>query len=199
MNDRAMWNTLMGVALTGAAFGAAWFDVRERRLPNALTVGAFTTAILLRIPLGLDALGTGFLGAVLAFGLALPFFLVGGLGGGDVKLLVAVGAFLGPRNLWFALLVMALVGGVMAVFVITKHRAFGQTAANLRSLFSTMGTGTFTGWKGEGSKATITLDTPGVLTVPYGVAIAAGALTSWLVYSANPEWSLTAMLQGWLA
>lgn len=193
-----MWNTLMGVALCGVAFAAVWFDVRERRLPNALTVGGFAAAILLRIPLGLDALGAGLLGALLALGLALPFFLVGGLGGGDVKLLTAVGAFLGPRNLWFALLVMALVGGAMAVFVITKHRAFGQTAVNLRAIFSTAGRGMFAGWKGEGSQA-VTLDTPGALTVPYGVAISAGALTAWFVYGTNPGWSLTAMLAGWLA
>jgi len=194
-----MWNTLTGVALCGVALGAAWFDVRERRIPNALTVGAFVAAVVLRIPLGFDALGATFLGAALAFALALPFFLVGGLGGGDVKLLTAVGAFLGPHDLWFALLVMALVGGAMAVFVITKHRAFGQTAVNLRAIVSTLGPGTFTGWKGEGSKASVTLDTPGVLTVPYGVAIASGALAAWFVYEANPGWSLSAMLAGLFA
>jgi prepilin peptidase CpaA len=194
-----MWTTLMGVALCAAAAGAVWFDVRERRLPNALTVGALVAALLLRAPQGLDALGGGLLGALLAFGLALPFFLVGGLGGGDVKFLTAVGAFLGPRDLWFALFVMAMVGGVMAIVVIVRNRAFGQTAINLRAIFSTLGKGSFTGWKSEGSKSAVTLDTPGVLTVPYGVAIAAGALTAWFVYGADPSWSLTATLAGWLA
>ncbi len=188
----------MGVALCAACFAAAWFDVRERRVPNALTLGAFAIAILLRAPLGLDALADGLLGTLLGFGLALPFFLVGGLGGGDVKLLAAVGAFLGPRDLWFALLVMALVGGVMAVFVILKHRAIAQTAVNLRAIFASFGAATFSGWKGRESRAAVTLETPGVLTVPYGVAIAAGALTAWFVYGANPEWSLTATLAGWL-
>jgi len=195
-----MWTILTGVALSIVAVGAVWFDVRERRLPNALTVGAFVAALALRAPLGLDALGGGLVGALLAFGLALPFFLVGGLGGGDVKLLAAFGAFLGPQDLWFALFVMAMVGGVMAILVIAKNRAFGQTAVNLRVIFSTMGKGMFSGWRGgEDSKSAVTLDTPGVLTVPYGVAIAAGALTSWFVYGANPEWSLTATLVGWLA
>jgi len=194
-----MWTNLTGVALCAMAFGAMWFDVRERRLPNALTVGAFAVALLLRAPQGLDALVAGLLGAVLAFGLALPFFLVGGLGGGDVKLLAAVGAFLGPRSLWFALLVMALVGGVMAVAVITRHRAFTQTAVNLKAIFSTMGRQMFSGWKGDPSTSAVTLDTPGVLTVPYGVAIAAGAITSWFVYQADPAWSLTETLAGWLA
>lgn len=192
-----MWTNLTGVALCVVALGAIWFDVRERRLPNALTVGAFLAALLLRAPRGVDPLVDGLLGAALAFGLALPFFLVGGLGGGDVKLLTAMGGFLGPRALWFALLVMALVGGVMAVVVITRHRAFRQTLVNLKVIFATMSKGMFSGWKGEGSSA-ITLDTPGVLTVPYGVAIAAGALTSWFVYDANPGWSLTATLAGWL-
>lgn len=195
-----MWTILMGVALCAMALGAVWFDVRERRLPNVLTVSALAAALLLRVPQGLDALGGGLLGALLAFGLALPFFLIGGLGGGDVKLLTAVGAFLGPRDIWFALFVMSMVGGVMAILVILKNRAIGQTAVNLRVIFSTMGSGMFTGWKKGGeSKSAVTLDTPGVLTVPYGVAIAAGALTSWFVYGTNPEWSLTATLAGWFA
>jgi prepilin peptidase CpaA len=193
-----MWKILMGVALCAVAVSAAWFDVRERRLPNPLTVGALALALLLRAPGGFDAVASGALGALLGFGLALPFFLVGGLGGGDVKLLAAVGGFLGPRDLWFALLVMALVGGVMAVAVIIRHRAFAQTAINLRAIFATFGARTFSGWRGQGSNAAVTLETPGVLTVPYGVAIGAGALTAWFVYGANPDWSLTATLAGWL-
>jgi len=193
-----MWKVWMGVALCVVALAAAWFDVRERRLPNLLTVSALAVALLLRVPGGFGALGEGALGALLGFGLALPFFLVGGLGGGDVKLLTAVGGFLGPDNLWFALLVMALVGGVMAIGVIIKHRAFGQTAINLRAIFMNLGPGMFTGWKGTESKAPITLETEGVLTVPYGVAIAAGALASWFTYAADPTWSLTATLNAWL-
>lgn len=194
-----MWMVLMGAALCATAAGAVWFDVRERRLPNLLTVGALLAGLVLRAPLGFDSVGDGLLGALLAFGLALPFFLAGGLGGGDVKLLAAVGMFLGPGNLWFALLVMALVGGVMAVFVIVRHRAYAQTAANLHTIVTTAGRKTFTGWKGEDSEAPVTLETEGVLTVPYGVAIAAGALTAWFVYGANPAWSLTATLAGWMS
>lgn len=188
----------MGVALCVVALAATWYDVRERRLPNILTVSALAVALVLRAPEGFGSLGDGLLGALLSFGLALPFFLVGGLGGGDVKLLTAVGGFLGPANLWFALLVMALVGGVMAVGVIIRHRAFGQTAINLRAIFMSLGPGMFTGWKGAGSKAPITLETEGVLTVPYGVAISAGALASWFTYMADPTWSLTATLAGLL-
>ncbi len=191
-------NGMLGGLLVAVALSAVWFDVRERRIPNALTVGALGLALLLRATLGAGELVAGLTGAAIGFGLALPFFLVGGLGGGDVKLLAAVGAFLGPGRIWFALLVMALVGGVMAVFVIARNRAFRDTAANLHAILATFGSRTFTGWKGEGSGAAVTLETPGVLTVPYGVAIAAGAIGSWLVYGLDPNWSLTATLSGWL-
>ncbi len=191
-------NGLLGGLLVAVALSAVWFDVRERRIPNALTVGALGLALLLRATLGADELVAGLTGTAIGFGLALPFFLVGGLGGGDVKLLAAVGAFLGPGRIWFALLVMALVGGIMAVFVIARNRAFRDTAANLHAIFTTFGARTFTGWKGEGSGAAVTLETPGVLTVPYGVAIAAGAIGAWLAYGLDPNWSLTATLSGWL-
>ncbi len=193
-----MLATLMGIALSAVALGAIWFDVREQRLPNALTVGALVLALLLRLPEGFSSLGSGLAGAGIGFALALPFFLTGGLGGGDVKLLTAVGAFLGPHRIWFALLVMAIVGGVMAVGVIVRHRAFRQTLSNLHAIFVTFGARTFRGWQGSESGAAVTLDTPNVLTVPYGVAIAIGAVTSWFVYGVNPEWSLTGTLGGWL-
>lgn len=191
-------NGVLGGLLVAVALAAVWFDVRERRIPNALTVGALGLALVLRATLGAGELVAGLTGAAIGFGLALPFFLVGGLGGGDVKLLAAMGAFLGPGRIWFALLVMALVGGVMAVFVIARNRAFRDTAANLHAIFATFGSRTFTGWKGEGSGAAVTLETPGVLTVPYGVAIAAGAIGAWVAYGLDPNWSLTATLSGWL-
>ncbi len=93
---------------------------------------------------------------------------------------------------------MALVGAVMAIALIVRRRAFRQTLSNLHAIIVTFGARTFRGWQGPGSGAAVTLDTPDVLTVPYGVAIALGAVTSWFVYGANPDWSLTGTLGGWL-
>lgn len=175
------WELVSSATLVGVCLVAVWFDVRERRIPNLLTVGGFGIALLLRIPSGAEAIGSGLLGGLVGFGVALPFFLVGGLGGGDAKLLAAVGAFLGPARMWTALLVMAFAGGLMALAAIARRRAFQQTAVNLVTIFTTFGRKTFTGWKGEESEAAVTLDTPGVITVPYGVAIAAGALAGWFM------------------
>lgn len=168
-------------ALLALAAGAAWFDVRERRIPNPLTLGGFLAALALRVPAGMEAVGAGLTGAGIAFGLSLVFFLAGGLGGGDVKLLTAFGAFLGPDRTWTALMVMAFVGGAMAAVQIARKGDVREVAANIRTIFVTLGRRTFTGWKGEESEAALTLDTPGALTVPYGVAIAAGAVTAWFL------------------
>lgn len=176
-----MTTTALTIALVATCAVAAWFDVRENRLPNWLTVSALAVALALRTALGWGELGTGALGAGICFALALPFFLVGGAGGGDVKLLTAVGAFLGPGRLPTALFVMAMAGGAMAAVAILRRGALSEVWANLRTIRSTFGSKTFTGWRGRESEAALTLDSPGAITVPYGVAIAAGALAGWFL------------------
>jgi prepilin peptidase CpaA len=193
-----MLNVVIGTSLVIVMGAAGWFDLRERRIPNFLTLSALAGALVLRLFGGFESFADGLLGAAIGLGLALPFFLAGGLGGGDVKLLTAAGAFLGPTRIWFCLLVMALVGGVMALVAIARQRAFRRTAANLHTLMATMGSKTSTGWKGPESGAAVTLDTPGVIAVPYGVAIGVGALVAWFAYTLEPGWSLLGTLSGWL-
>ncbi len=186
---------LMSIALVITGLAASWFDLRERRIPNLLTVGAFAAAILLRIPGGLTEVGSGLAGAAVAFALALPFFLVGGLGGGDLKFLVAIGAFLGLPRIFFALLIMALFGGLMAAVAIFRRRALRETFANFHTLISTFGRRNFSGWRKD-SNVPLTIHSPAVITVPYGLAIAVGALTAWFVYATMPGWSLMSMIVG---
>jgi len=60
---------------------------------------------------GLYALG----GAVVGFAVFLIFYLLGGMGGGDVKLMAGFGALLGPGGCLWAALLTAGVGGILAV------------------------------------------------------------------------------------
>lgn len=163
----------VAVALIILSIAAVWCDLRRRRIPNALTLGGLLLALVLRTAAGLDALTAGLLGAALAFGLSLPLFAIGGLGGGDVKLLTAVGAFLGPKQLMLAMVVMALAGGVMALVTVVRHRAAKKTLLNMRMILSTG----FAGGKKrrKGNLVLPTIGSPGALTIPYGVAIALGA------------------------
>lgn len=168
-----------GLAIVTVALTAAWFDVKERRIPNALTVSALGVALLMALVGGLPSLGASLAGAGLCLLLALPFFLVRGLGGGDVKLLVAFGAFLGPARIPPALFVMAVVGGVMGLAAMIRQKAVSRTFVNLYLMLSTVASRVVGRSKDASGRFWMTLDTPGAVTVPYGVAIAAGALYAW--------------------
>lgn len=170
--------------LVAACAAAAWFDVRVRRLPNWLTLGALLAALTLRVPGGWGAVGSGLASAALALALGFPFFLLGGLGGGDVKLMAGLAAFLDPRQLVPALLVMAFTGAAMALIAAARQRALGRVLGNVATIllsFVTFGRYAFSGWRrGEGASLPGPADPPAVSN-PYGVAIAAGALAGWFL------------------
>ncbi len=174
-----MIDLLLTIGLIATCAIAVWFDFRTGRIPNRLTMTGLAVALLLRGVGGLDALTAGSIGAAIALGLSLPLFLLGGLGGGDVKLLVAVGAFLSPSRLLVALAAMAIVGGLIALVAVVRKRALGRTlasvwrivkAAILAALFRTVPRSPLP-----------TLRTPGAITTPYGLAIAAGAIVGVLL------------------
>jgi len=169
---------LTTVALVLLAGGGIWWDLRERRVPNALT----GTGLLLGLTLGaLGGTGAFFSalgGAVLCFLVSLPVFLVGGLGGGDVKLLAAVGSLLGLGKLPVALLAIALVGGLMAAAEVIRQGAVRRTARNISLILATFGPESFTRWKDRSSGEALTVGAANAVTIPYAVAISVGAVAA---------------------
>jgi len=162
----------VGMVLT-VAFAAA-FDVGTRRIPNFITVGGLAVALVLRLATGgVDALVGGLLGALLAFLLVFPLFMLKGMGGGDVKLLTAVGAFLGPYSTFVALLATALVGGVLAVAVSFRRKRLGSSLSGTVTVVRGLALKAISGGEVD---AVPTLETRDAVTVPYGVAIAVGAV-----------------------
>jgi len=114
--------TFLVLAIFAAVFTATamiW-DLRTRRLPNWLTVGAFVLAILFHVATdGLSGLSTALGGFAVGFGVLLVLWLIGGGGGGDVKLMGALGACLGaPLTLivFFTSVFFALMS-IMVMFV----------------------------------------------------------------------------------
>jgi len=90
---------------------AAVHDVRTRRIPNLLNLILFLT--------GLGVSFTGMwtvspaqagLGALAGFALTVPLFAIGAVGGGDVKMLTALGAWLGPTGVLLVFLARAVIG-----------------------------------------------------------------------------------------
>ena len=106
----AMW-TLGGIAVVE--------DLRRRRIPNWLT-GAGATAGLVcgAAKSGWAGLGMAASGAIAGFLLFLIFYLLGGMGGGDVKLLSAFGALLGPSGTIVAGLLAAAAGALLATAIL---------------------------------------------------------------------------------
>jgi prepilin peptidase CpaA len=163
-------HTILFIVLVVAA---AWMDIRSRRIPNEIVVTGFGAALLLRALIGADAHVDGLQGAGLAFIVVLPLFMLRAVGGGDAKLLIMVGAFMGPTSLIRALLITAIVGGVMAAATVLRQRA------GVHALRSTIGLVTYGLTLGRAGTRT-TLETAGATAIPYGVAIAVGAILGWL-------------------
>jgi prepilin peptidase CpaA len=117
----------VGAALACAGAGAA-IDLRSGRIPNLLTMPAAALGVLLALMRCVDQTVTSaLLGLALGGLLMLPGYIWGGTGGGDVKLLAAVGAFLGPGLVVRAFLCTAIAGGVLAIIVALSRRRLGAT------------------------------------------------------------------------
>jgi prepilin peptidase CpaA len=110
---------------------AVGFDVRTRRIPNLLTFGGAAAALASgAVQGGFSGLGQAAAGWFLGAALFFPMFALRGMGAGDVKLLAALGAWLGPvEAVWLAIFA-SMAGGVIALVVALSHgylaRAFGN-------------------------------------------------------------------------
>jgi prepilin peptidase CpaA len=130
------------IALVVAAL-ACVTDLRSRRIPNALTfsaaLGAIACAALVDGASGVRTSATGWLVGVAIF---FPFFALGGLGAGDVKLLAAIGAWIGPSLVVRVGLYSAMAGGVFALVLALKSgylfKAF-RNIAHLIRFWTTVG------------------------------------------------------------
>jgi prepilin peptidase CpaA len=171
--------------VTSAAFVvvmvlAATLDLRSRRIPNALTVTGVAAALLLRAPLGWGALADGALGVGLALLLTVPFFLVKAMGGGDVKLMAAVGAFMGPVELLGACLLIGLLGGILALVEAARRGALRRVVVNVAYMMMRL-------VSPIRRELVPTLTSPEAMAIPYGVPIAVGALVWWF-YGGMDVW-----------
>ena len=134
-------------------------DVTSYTIPNwisgVLVLGFFPAAFAVAMPMGAFGLHLGIGFAGLVAGMAM--FALGWIGGGDAKLFAAAGLWLGMPAILTYLLVTGVAGGALAVGLL-----------GLRSMWLRPYVQTGPAWFGR-------LATPGE-NVPYGVAIAVGAL-----------------------
>jgi len=104
-------------ALLVAGCGCAC-DIRTRRIPNALTFGAAAAAVVAGWAIdGFSGVVAALSGWIAGAAMLLVPFALGGMGAGDVKLLGAIGAWLGPSAALWAGVYTTLAGGAMALVV----------------------------------------------------------------------------------
>lgn len=114
----------------------AWGDVKTRRIPNYLTLGTALAGLGFQAGLhGWSGLGSGLLGMALGFAFLIAFYVMGGMGAGDVKALAALGAWLGPAKTLELFIYMALFGGLLSIVVLWRRR---QLWSNLRQGLSSL-------------------------------------------------------------
>jgi Flp pilus assembly protein protease CpaA len=107
------------------------FDLTTRRVPNLLSLSAVLVAIIYLLITGATMLGSvwtsALLGAVLALAVSVPGYLMGQLGAGDVKLLLAIGLIAGWFNTLLAFLIGALIAASFAIvcLIISRQQRVG--------------------------------------------------------------------------
>jgi len=124
---------------TGAALiigaAACITDLHSRRIPNWLTFGATAAAFAFHFADGGQAAAQqAAAGWVTGLFLFMPLFVLGGMGAGDVKLLAALGAWLGPSDAFWMAIYASMAGGVLAVIVALRHNYLGTAVKNLGAL-----------------------------------------------------------------
>jgi len=157
-------------ALSVAAVGAVQ-DIRGGRIPNWLTYGGLLAALAAQfLMLGWPGLKSGALGALAGGGIFYLLFQVGGMGGGDVKLMAAVGGWAGAAQTVVVLIAAAIAGGILAVGLMVFHRQVRVTLLNTAELIRHHLTSGFQ------PHPVLNIREPGARRVPYGLAIAMGTL-----------------------
>jgi prepilin peptidase CpaA len=149
----------------GVGIAACIDDLRRRQISNWIPGSAFVSGLVLQTAQhGWRGAGSALLGTLAGASVFLIFYLLGGMGAGDVKLMAGFGALLGWKLLFVAALWTAGCGGIMALAVIA--------AGWIRDLC--------TRGKSAGSNAAASSGQPGrrADSIPYAPAIAAGVWLS---------------------
>lgn len=94
-------------------------DFRFRRIPNRLTYSTMIFGLVFySLTYGFSGFFHSFGGLFLGLVFLIAFYLLGGMGAGDVKLMAAVGSLLGPQGVFEAFLGTALIGGIYALIIL---------------------------------------------------------------------------------
>lgn len=176
------WHVTCGLMVPGILL-ASWIDYAQRRVPNWLNLTLILVGFIVQASFfGWSGIATGGLGMLMGFGLLIVPWLMHGMGAGDVKLMAAIGVWLGPWLTLCSFAVGAVVGGLTAIVMILSTGRLRLAQANMAVIMAkcsnpaTMFT-EFGSAKSFGTTSQL---------LPYGVPLTVGTLIV-----------LSGMMMGW--
>jgi len=148
-------------------------DLRTHRIPNVLSLGGLLIALVLQTTKGgTDGLLAGLGGMAIGLALFLPFYALRAMGAGDVKMMAAVGAFLGPKLALASVAATLMCGTLLALVYIAVRGGASLTFRRYALMAKTlMGTHHFVYVKPQAGDA-------GAARFPYALAILAGTASA---------------------
>ena len=151
-------------------------DLRTRRIPNALTGAALITGLSINFILfGFTGLLNSLSGLVILTAVLFTPFALGGIGGGDVKMMAAVGALLGPRLGLASLCAGVIIGGVVMAAHLLRQGQLVATLARIKNmLVAAIGAGSV-------EPLRVSSMTSNAIALPYSVPLGLGTLlVAWI-------------------
>lgn len=163
---------LATAALIVLAALAAREDLLRHRIPNSLNATFFVLGLgLAALAAGWAGLGNSIAGAAVGCATLIPFYLLRGMGAGDVKLMAVTGAFLGPRWAFTAALLALMAGFILAVALVLWRLVEARQTVPM----------TAAGAATAPQLVADTISTTRKERFPYAIAIGTGALAAlWL-------------------
>ena len=125
------------ILLFGLLVTAAGIDLATQKIPNKLTFPVITIALSFHTATaGFEGFLFSLGGVVAGIALLIVPYLMGRMGGGDAKLMGAVGAIIGAKAVFLTFLFSAIAGGVYAIILILILRDhfrgfFGKISATV--------------------------------------------------------------------
>jgi prepilin peptidase CpaA len=163
--------TIYAAAALGCASLAAVLDVRSRRIPNWLTGPALLFGLGLHLALGgACQLGWSAASALIAGAVFVVFYIAGGMGAGDVKLMAALASIAGIENVTNLLLASVIIGAVFAIALALSRGALRQTLGNVVAIV------VHHRINGLAAHPELNVTNQKTLRLPYAVPIAMGCL-----------------------
>lgn len=128
--------SLLVILLPIILIAASWIDLKQHRIPNFLTFSALIIGVSLQLLLyGWEGLTYSLGGMAIGFLILIPFYIKGGMGAGDVKLMAAAGAFLGFNGALLAVGLTLFAGSIMGIFLLV---VLGGVKAAMHRYYTTL-------------------------------------------------------------